>query len=161
VAPSLHWRPCVCTGGGLFKFYLPDVRYFGYNSLGSGKSLWEVGYPKFPNSQCYSFSQSSGLLSCLSPYLIPHPHTPCTFSLLLYSSTQVPPSLCLPWLLCSPFQVSLKHQHFVLPTCYVSHGLGVVSCVFWSFGLISSTYDVLFSLSYLIQDDIFYFHPFV
>jgi hypothetical protein len=29
VAPSLHWGPCLSTGGGLFRFYLPSFGYFG------------------------------------------------------------------------------------------------------------------------------------
>jgi len=62
------------------------------------------------HNQQHISTHSPGPLG-LSP-VFSHPYPPIP---LFPSLTQFPPLLSLPWLLCSPFQVGLKHLHFGLP----------------------------------------------
>ena len=127
--------------------------------LGPGKLLlpWNLGrssdYPPSSPSPTatylYSISWPSDLLSCPFPYLVLSP-----FSFPLLSPSQVPSSLCLLWLFCSPFHVGLKHSHFSPLSFRTLYGLWVVSWEFWALGQIFTnqwvyTTSVLLCLGYL------------
>jgi hypothetical protein len=77
VTTSLHWGPCLSTGGGLFSFHLPTVGQFWLRSppLSSG-SLPQAKFlglsrssPK-PSPLLLHISWPSRLLSYLPPYLV-------------------------------------------------------------------------------------------
>ena len=74
-APSSNWQPCLSTGGGLHRFYLPSVGYFAqcHASWALGTSCFHedslvptLSYKPITATYFYSFSWSSVLLSCLS-----------------------------------------------------------------------------------------------
>jgi len=166
VTPALHWGPCLPTGSGLqapspycWAFWLMSSPWTS-GSL-SHPSCLELSRCSHPHPlQLYISTHSSGPLG-FSPVPAPLPD-PVLTTILLPSPTQVPLSLCLPWLFCP---MGLKHPHLDLPSCWTSYSLWVVPWIFCTFWLIFTYHWVhaihgLLGLGYLTQDDIFWFHPF-
>jgi hypothetical protein len=111
VAPSVSWRPCLSTRGGLFRFYLPAVEYFHqcYTHWVLGTfwfpGVWEflvVPPPPFLTLHCYIFllillTLWTSLLTLPIPDPVPPPSFPSSItprSLLSSNSCDylVPPS---------------------------------------------------------------------
>ena len=128
VSLSLYWGSCLATGGGLPSLHIPNAVSY---SLGYPIDSWDLPYPRFlslpgdhltPIICCFPL-----ILMAIWPPPAPPYTTPCPtpISLLITSSTQIPP-ICLS----QPFYFPLpsEAQASLLVPSFLPSLLGSVDC---------------------------------